>query len=93
MKQSWPAIFPGMRSLLTFAFALLLATAASAQQSSHVFILMLENRSDSEAMQYMPYLSGLASQYGEGLHTRHPTGRSMHISRWLPVRPSQRGVG
>ena len=45
-------------------------TAAAAKSanyaSQHVFVLMLENRSDAQAMQYMPYLSGLAAQYGRG---------------------------
>jgi hypothetical protein len=69
---------PGMRSLVCFAFALVLATAASAQQSSHVFILMLENRSDSEALQYMPYLSGLANQYGQALQAYSPSHGSFN---------------
>ena len=67
-----------MRSLLVFTFALLLATVASAQQSSHVFILMLENRSDDQAMRYMPYLSGLANQYGRGLQAYSPSHGSFN---------------
>ncbi len=67
-----------MRSLFAFAFALFLATAASAQQSSHVFILMLENRSDDQAMRYMPYLTGLANQYGEGLQAYSPSHGSFN---------------
>ena len=55
--------------------ALLLALAAPtvAQQSSHVFVVMLENRSDSEAMKYMPYLSGLAGQYSRSLEAYSPS--------------------
>lgn len=34
---------------------------------------MLENRSDAEAMKYMPYLSGLAGHYGRGLQTYSPS--------------------
>jgi hypothetical protein len=62
-----------MRSTFILAFSLFLATAALAQQSSHVFILMLENRSDDMAMRYMPYLSGLANQYGRGLQAYSPS--------------------
>lgn len=46
---------------------LALATAAFSQAivpSNHVFVLMLENRSDAEALRYMPYLSNLAAQNG-----------------------------
>ncbi|GAC1643917.1 MAG: hypothetical protein NVS9B15_00670 [Acidobacteriaceae bacterium] len=38
----------------------------SSYRSQHVFVLMLENRSDAEAIQYMPYLTGLTSQYSRG---------------------------
>ncbi len=34
--------------------------------SQHVFVLMLENRSDAEALHYMPYLSGVTSHHGLG---------------------------
>jgi acid phosphatase len=34
---------------------------------------MLENRSDSEAMKYMPYLSGLANQYSRSLEAYSPS--------------------
>jgi len=54
-----------MRHLL--ALLLAFAMPVVAQQSSHVFVVMLENRSDSEAMKYMPYLSGLANQYSRSL--------------------------
>jgi hypothetical protein len=55
------------------ASILLLCASAVAQQSSHVFIVMLENRSDSEAMKYMPYLSGLAKQYSRSLEAYSPS--------------------
>jgi hypothetical protein len=67
-----------MRTLFTLLFSLLLATVATAQQSSHVFILMLENRSDQQAMRYMPYLSGLANQYGTGLQAYSPSHGSFN---------------
>jgi phosphatidylinositol-3-phosphatase len=67
-----------MRSLFTLLFGLLLATVASAQQSSHVFILMLENRSDDQAMRYMPYLAGLTDQYGRGLQAYSPSHGSFN---------------
>jgi phosphatidylinositol-3-phosphatase len=67
-----------MRSLLTCTFALFLATCSFAQQSSHVFVLMLENRSDDQAMRYMPYLSGLAAQYGQGLQAYSPSHGSFN---------------
>src|SRR5947207_1388214 len=62
-----------MRTVLRLLFALLLSTVGYAQTSSHVFILMLENRSDDQAMRYMPYLSGVASQYGRGLEAYSPS--------------------
>ena len=61
-----------MKRLLSFLL-LLVSASAVAQQSSHVFVLMLENRSDSEAMKYMPYLSGLASQYSRSLEAYSPS--------------------
>lgn len=60
-----------MKRLL--ASLLLLCVSAVAQQSSHVFVLMLENRSDSEAMKYMPYLSGLAQQYSRSQQAYSPS--------------------
>lgn len=60
-----------MKRLL--ASLLILCASAVAQQSSHVFIVMLENRSDSEAMKYMPYLSGLAKQYSRSLEAYSPS--------------------
>jgi acid phosphatase len=59
---------------------LLILTAAPVigQQSSHVFVLMLENRSDSEAMKYMPYLSGLAGQYSRSLQAYSPSHGSFN---------------
>ncbi|HEY0565531.1 MAG TPA: alkaline phosphatase family protein [Terriglobales bacterium] len=38
-------------------------TTGSAYASNHVFVVILENRSDAEALQYMPYTSNLAAQY------------------------------
>jgi phosphatidylinositol-3-phosphatase len=35
----------------------------NAYASKHVFLVMLENRSDADALKYMPYLTGLANQY------------------------------
>lgn len=67
-----------MRTVLTLLFALFLVTVSAAQRSSHVFVLMLENRSDAEAMRYMPYLSGLASQYGRGLQAYSPSHGSFN---------------
>lgn len=61
-----------MKKLLV-SLLLLCAHAVFAQQSSHVFIVMLENRSDSEAMKYMPYLSGLANQYSRSLEAYSPS--------------------
>jgi phosphatidylinositol-3-phosphatase len=40
--------------------------------SQHVFVLMLENRSDAEAMQWMPYLSGLTAEYSRATHAYSP---------------------
>lgn len=63
-----------MKYLLPLLLALTMpAIPAMAQQSNHVFVLMLENRSDSEAMKYMPYLSGLASQYSRSLQAYSPS--------------------
>lgn len=67
-----------MRTFLACLFSLVVATVASSQQSSHVFILMLENRSDAEALRYMPYLSGLANQYGDGLQAYSPSHGSLN---------------
>lgn len=68
-----------MRTFVACLFGLLLTTTvASAQRSSHVFILMLENRSDDQAMRYMPYLSGLANQYGRGLQAYSPSHGSFN---------------
>lgn len=61
-----------------FALLLLLAAPVVAQQSSHVFVLMLENRSDDEAMKYMPYLSGLANQYARSLQAYSPSHGSFN---------------
>jgi len=61
---------------MRYVLALLLALSASAsmaQTSSHVFVVVLENRSDSEAMKYMPYLSGLANQYSRSLQAYSPS--------------------
>ncbi len=66
---------------MKYLLALLLAFAAIpvvAQQSSHVFVLMLENRSDAEAMKYMPYLSGLANQYSQSLQAYSPSHGSFN---------------
>ncbi len=41
--------------------------------SKHVFILMLENRSDKETMQDMPYLMSIASKYGIGNEAYSPS--------------------
>jgi hypothetical protein len=67
-----------MRILCTLLFSLLLATVGLAQQSSHVFILMLENRSDAQAMRYMPYLSGLVNEYGGALQAYSPSHGSFN---------------
>ena len=67
-----------MRTSCLLLVCLFLATLASAQQSSHVFILMLENRSDAEALRYMPYLSGIAGQYGHGLQAYSPSHGSFN---------------
>jgi hypothetical protein len=42
------------------------AQGVSGYSSQHVFVLMLENRSDAVAMQWMPYLNGLVKQYSRG---------------------------
>lgn len=65
---------------MKYLLALLLAfaTPVVAQQSSHVFVLMLENRSDAEAMKYMPYLSSLANQYGQSLQAYSPSHGSFN---------------
>lgn len=55
-----------------------LTVAAAAQQSSHVFVLMEENRSDPEAMHWMPYLADLANQYGIGLQAYSPSHGSFN---------------
>ena len=69
-----PATLPDMRHLLPFLLAICaLSTPVAAQQSSHVFVIMLENRSDSEAMKFMPYLSGLAKQYSRSLEAYSPS--------------------
>jgi hypothetical protein len=39
----------------------------SPTRSQHVVVIMEENRSISEASQYMPYLKSLAEQYGQGM--------------------------
>ncbi len=63
-----------MKYLLPLLLALTMpAVPAVAQQSNHVFVLMLENRSDSEAMKFMPYLSGLANQYSLSLQAYSPS--------------------
>ncbi len=38
-------------------------------QSNHVVVIMEENRSVNQAIEYMPYLRSLADQYGQGLQT------------------------
>jgi hypothetical protein len=65
-----------MKFLLTFLLAL--APPVWAQTSSHVFILMLENRSDAKAMQYMPYVSGLAGQYARSSQAYSPSHGSFN---------------
>lgn len=40
---------------------------SSPYQSSHVVVVMEENRSVNQALQYMPYLKSLAQQYSEGM--------------------------
>lgn len=65
-------------ALLLVIFPLSFATPATGQQSSHVFVLMLENRSDAEAMRYMPYLSQLANQNGRGLQVYSPSHGSFN---------------
>lgn len=65
-----------MKLLLSLLLALTPATFA--QTSSHVFILMLENRSDAEAMKYMPYLSGLAKQYARANQAYSPSHGSFN---------------
>src|SRR5262245_10587483 len=70
-RRKVPVTLPHMKRLL--ALLLILSASAVAQQSSHVFIVMLENRSDSEAMKYMPYLSGLAKQYSRALEAYSPS--------------------
>lgn len=67
-----------MRTVLGCLFGLLMVTVGSAQQSSHVFVLMLENRSDAQALRYMPYLSGLAAEYGQGLQAYSPSHGSFN---------------
>ncbi|MFZ0704936.1 MAG: alkaline phosphatase family protein [Candidatus Korobacteraceae bacterium] len=63
-----------MKYLLSFLLIVsALVVPAVAQPSSHVFVVMLENRSDSEAMKYMPYLSGLANQYSRSLEAYSPS--------------------
>ncbi|MEO8726845.1 MAG: hypothetical protein ABI383_12090, partial [Acidobacteriaceae bacterium] len=49
------------------------APAAPGYASNHVFFIMLENRSDQEAMTYMPYLSGLAQHNGMGTQMYSPS--------------------
>src|SRR5271169_596206 len=40
---------------------------SSPYQSRHVVVVMEENRSVNQALQYMPYLRSLAQQYSEGM--------------------------
>jgi hypothetical protein len=40
--------------------------------SKHVFVLMLENRSDPQALQYMPYMVSVAKQYTIGSQAYSP---------------------
>jgi acid phosphatase len=42
------------------------AQSPAGYASRHVVLLMLENRSDAKAMQYMPYLRQLANRYASG---------------------------
>lgn len=42
-------------------------------KSGHVILIIEENRSDAEAMQYMVYLQGLAAQYSQGLQVYSPS--------------------
>ena len=41
--------------------------AGSVVRSNHVVVVMEENRSINYALEYMPYLASLASQYSEGM--------------------------
>lgn len=59
-----PLIVP---CLLTFSSAQNELNAAGPARSSHVVVVMEENRSIENALEYMPYLSSLASQYSEGM--------------------------
>ena len=61
-----------MKRLLVLLLVLS-ASSCLAQRSSHVFVVMLENRSDDEAMKYMPYLSSLANQYSRSLEAYSPS--------------------
>jgi phosphatidylinositol-3-phosphatase len=59
-------------SLLSVAFAQDLTNPSennllSPASSRHVVVVMEENRSIGQASQYMPYLSSLANQYGQGM--------------------------
>jgi len=66
-------------SFVFLLFIVSLATAAFSQdqlqnnlptgqvRSQHVFVIMEENRSISQASEYMPYLKSLADQYAQGM--------------------------
>lgn len=63
---------------LLLALLLAVVPSAFAQSSSHVFVLMLENRSDEQAMRYMPYLSSLAKQYARSTQAYSPSHGSFN---------------
>lgn len=73
------------------ALLLVFATSAVAQNSSHVFVLMLENRSDAEAMKYMPYLSGVAGQFSRSLQAYSPSHGSFNAYLELTAGSAPKG--
>lgn len=58
-----------LKSCVLVVVAVCLGTAGYAQtpQSRHVVVVMEENRSVSQASEYMPYLKSLAQQYSQGM--------------------------
>ena len=60
----------GLLSLTTFVFCQEtpdVPQPPSAMRSNHVVVIMEENRSINYALEYMPYLASLASQYSQGM--------------------------
>jgi len=45
---------------------------ASSYSSKHIFVLILENRSDAEALKYMPYVTSLANSYTTATQSYSP---------------------